>query len=195
MLDRSQPDLTSTTNFLREIHPIDESILSHYFSQFELISIPKKTILTAAGSTERYLYLVLEGFQKSFYLHEGKEYLMAFTYPPSFSGIPESFFNQNPSKYFLNTITDSQFLRISFENHEKLIQDYRPLETLFRKFLQLVLAGVIERHHELMAFDIRTRFRVFMDRSGHLVNKIPHKDIASYLRIDPTNFSKLLGEK
>jgi len=45
-----------------------------------------------------------------------------------------------------------------------------------------------------MAFNIETRFRHFMKRSPHLLNQIPHKDLASYLRINPTNFSKLLAK-
>ena len=61
---------------------------------------------------------------------------MFFAYPPSFSGIVESFLTQRPSKYFLETITDSSFLRISYAKHTELISKHRELETLFRKKLQ-----------------------------------------------------------
>lgn len=150
-----------------------------------MISEPEKT--------ERYLYFVKEGIQKSYYLNEGKQHVMFFAYTPSFSGVIESFLTQTPSKYYLETITDSKFLRLSYAKHNQLIQEHRELETLFRKITEFFLVGIIERHHELMAFNIETRFKRFVKRSPHLLNMIPQKDIASYLRIDPTNFSKLIN--
>jgi CRP-like cAMP-binding protein len=149
--------------------------------------------MTAAGETERYMYFVLKGIQKSYYLNEGKQHAIAFTYTPSFSGIPESFLTQTPSKYYLETLTESKFLRISFDKHQALMKEHREIETLFRKATELLLIGLAERHYELMALDIETRFKTFAKRSPHLINMISQKDIASYLRIDPTNLSKLLN--
>lgn len=179
--------------FLSEIHKVDDSILDEYISHWAEYVVPKKTIMTAPGETERYWYYVIEGIQKSYYLNENKQHIIAFTYPPSFSGIPESFFPQTPSKYFLETITDSKFLRISFEKHQQLMQEHREIETLFRKGTELLLIGVLQRYYELMAFDIETRFKVFVKRSPHLLKIISQKDLASYLRIDSTNFSKLIN--
>lgn len=149
--------------------------------------------MTAPGETERYMYFVLEGVQKSYYLNDGKEHVIAFTYAPSFSGIPESFLTQTPSNYFLETIADSSFLRISFEKHAQMMRDHREIETLFRKATELVLIGMVQRHYELMAFDINQRFKSFAQRSPHLFSMVSHKDIASYLRIESTNFSKLFN--
>ncbi|WP_298534903.1 Crp/Fnr family transcriptional regulator [uncultured Algibacter sp.] len=145
------------------------------------------------GHVERYLYFVNDGIQKSYYLNEGKQHVMFFAYSPSFSGIVESFLTQTPSKYYLETITDSSFLRISYTEHAKLIKMHRELECLFRKITESFLLGIIERHHELMAYNMETRFKTFAQRSPHLFNMIPQKDLSSYLRIDPTNFSKLIN--
>ena len=73
------------------------------------------------------------------------------------------------------------------------MQQHREIETLFRKATEYFLIGMMDRHYDLMAFDIETRFRHFAQRSVHLFNMVPHKDLASYLRIDSSNFSKLLN--
>lgn len=179
--------------FLLKIHPVNDNVLNEYVSHWKAYSAPKKTILTAPGETERYMYFVIEGIQKSYYLKNDKQHIIAFTYPPSFSGIPESFLTQSPSRYFLETITESTFMQISFEKHKQLMQEYREIETLFRKATESLLIGMVQRHYELMAFDIRQRFKTFAQRSPHLFNMVSHKDIASYLRIDSTNFSKLFN--
>ncbi|MDR8392640.1 cyclic nucleotide-binding domain-containing protein [Aliifodinibius sp. S!AR15-10] len=183
----------SLQEFLQQIHTVENEILEEYASQWDEYTEPRKTLVTEAGKTERYLYFVVEGIQRSYYINEGKEHVIAFTYPPSFSGIPDSFLVQKPSKYYLETITESRFLRLSYERHQQLMEKYRPIETLFRKAIERIFIGVLERHYELMAYTIEERFKAFMKRSPHLLNMVPHKDLASYLRIDPTNFSKLLS--
>ena len=179
--------------YLSNFHQVDDPVLEAYISHWSAYKLPRKTIMTAPGETERFFYFVIQGIQKSYYLNEDKQHVIAFAYAPSFSGIPESFFTQTPSRYFLETITDSQFLRLSHEKHQQLMKEYRPIETLFRKATEYLLVGVLQRQHELMAFDMETRFRLFVNRSAHLLNMISQKDIASYLRMDSTNFSKLMN--
>jgi len=193
MINRGMSSDTPIKAFLQSIHPVEDEILEEYLSHWKPCTVPRKTIITAEGETESHIYFVLEGIQKSYFLGERKMHIIAFAYPPSFSGIPESFFTQQPSRYFLETITDSEFIRLPYATHQELMQQYRPIETLYRKAIELVLTGVIQRQHELMAYSMEQRFRAFVERSAHLLNLIPHKDLASYLRIDPTNFSKLLG--
>ncbi|MCH2177038.1 MAG: Crp/Fnr family transcriptional regulator [Lentisphaeria bacterium] len=181
--------------YLTSINPnIDSEILQTYIDSWTEQQHPRKTILTEPGNTQKDLYFIFEGIQKSYFLNDGKEHIIAFTYAPSFSGIPESFFTQTPSKYYLETITNTKLLKISYDKHMELLQEHRPIETLFRLAAEKILFGLVHRHYELMALDIETRFKNFLQRSPHLLNQIPHKDLASYLRIDASNFSKLLGK-
>ncbi len=180
--------------YLKHFNPsIDPSLLELYLSHWTEQSFPRKHIITEEGKTQRDLYFVLEGIQKSYFLNDGKEYIIAFTYAPSFSGIPDSFFTQTPSRYYLESLTKTRVLKISYEQHMALLQEHRPIETLFRVATEQILFGFVQRYYELMAFNIETRFKTFLKRSPHLLNQVPHKDLAAYLRINPTNFSKLLG--
>lgn len=178
-------------SYLKKIYPIDEPVLEDYLSHWEYVAFKRKELITREGQTERYLYFVLDGIQRSFYIKDGKEYVITFTYHPSFSGIPESFLTQSPSRYFLECIISSKFFKISYEDQQKMMIKHREIETLSRKASEILLVGFLERHYELLSFSIEERFRAFSSRSPYLLNMIPHKYLASYLRIDPTNFSKL----
>ena len=193
MINSSNSGIEVMKEYLSQIHAVEEWILDDYIAHWNECSFPKNTLMTRQGETERYMYIVLEGIQKSYYLNDEKEHIIAFTYGPSISGIPESFLSQSPSDYFLATISDSKFLRISFEKHQELMEKHRSIETLFRKATELLLIGVLKRYYELMAFDIESRFKRFTARSPHLLQMVSQKDLASYLRIDPSNFSKLMG--
>lgn len=179
--------------FLSNIYEIPNEVLDEYISYWSEINVPKKTIITEPEKIERYIYFIQDGIQKSYYLNDGKEHIMFFAYNHSFSGVMESFLTQTPSKYYLETISDSKLIRLPYEKHIELLKRHRELETLFRKLTEQFLLGIIERHHQLMAFNTETRFKHFVKRSPHLLNMVPQKDIASYLRIDPTNFSKLIN--
>lgn len=178
---------------MSDIHQVEDNILDDYISLWKEYSAPKRHIMTAPGQTEKYCYYVKEGIQKSYSMVNDKQHIIAFAYAPSLSGVPDSFFTQTPSKFFLETITASQFLRISYQAHDKFMQENREIETLFRKALELFLVGEIQRHHELLAHGMEKRFTDFVKRSPHLLQLIPQKDLASYLKIDSTNFSKLIN--
>ncbi|MCD8540492.1 MAG: Crp/Fnr family transcriptional regulator, partial [Leadbetterella sp.] len=108
--------------------------------------------------------------------------------------IPESFSFQTPSHYFLTCLTDSEMNCISYEALQMLFDRSQPLERLFRKMTEFVLAGVINRHIELHSLTMEERYIAFCRRSPHLLQLVPHKYIASYLGMDPTNFSKLYNK-
>lgn len=153
----------------------------------------KGDFITLAGQTQRELYLVKSGAQMSYFDTENKTHVMAFTYPPNLCAIPESFQFQTPSKYFLTCLTDSELDYITFDELQKLFDQSQQIERLFRRMTEAVLAGMINRHIELHSMTIEERYKTFCQRSPHLLQLVPHKYIASYLGIDPTNFSKLFN--
>jgi CRP-like cAMP-binding protein len=154
----------------------------------------RKTILTAAGETEKHLYFVLEGLQRAFYIGDDqKEATIVFTYPPSFSGVADSFLTQTPSKCFFETLTTSKFLRTSYRQLEELMNKYPAIQQLVLKLTAFALKGVLERQIEIQCYSAEEKFRSLLKRSPHVLQIIPHKYLASYLGIDPATFSKLLG--
>lgn len=177
--------------FFKGIHNIPDDILEEYFQHWDEVSFKKGDFITREGETEKHLYYVIDGVQRSYYINDGKEYTIAFTYPPSFTGVPDSFYAQQPSRDFLQCVTDSKLKRISYEEHQQMLEKHREIETFFRKLTEQYLVGLLQRNHELMADTIEERFKKFTKRSPHLFKLVSHKQIASYLNIDPTNFSKL----
>lgn len=187
-------DTSSLEQFVQQINPLPSKDMQVLVSKWTPLTLKRKTILTAAGETEHYLYFVLEGVQHAFYLGEGnKEATVVFTYPPSFSGIADSFLTQTPSLFFLETITASRLLRISYTEVQQLMLSYPAIQQLFFKATSFALKGALERHIELQCFSNEEKFRTLLKRSPHILHLVPHKYLASYLGMDATNFSKLLG--
>lgn len=153
----------------------------------------KGDFITVPGQTQRELYFVKSGVQMSYFDSENKTHVIAFTYAPNLCAIPESFSFQIPSKYFLTCLTDSEFEYITYDDLQNLFDQSQQIERLFRRMTEAVLVGMINRHIELHSMAIAERYKTFCQRSPHLLQIVPHKYIASYLGIDPTNFSKLFN--
>ena len=158
------------------------------------VSYKRKTVITAAGDTERYAYFVLDGLQRAFCLAEGeRDVTLVFSYTGSFAGIIDSFFLQQPSRYYFETLTHSSFLRITYADIRRLAETYPLIARWIHLSTVHALAGIMERHVEALSLDAGQKFRRLLSRSPHVPQLIPHKYLASYLGIDPATFSKLLG--
>lgn len=153
----------------------------------------KGDFITVPGQVQKELYFVKSGVQMSYFDADEKTHVVAFTYFPNLCAIPESFSFQTPSKYFLTCLTNSELEYITFDELQKLFDQSQQLERLFRRMAEFVLAGIINRHIELHSLTIEERYKTFCQRSPHLLQLVPHKYIASYLGINPTNFSKLFN--
>jgi CRP-like cAMP-binding protein len=178
---------------LGPLKPEEWEAFSAVWTEFEC---KRKTILTAAGETEKFLYFVVDGLQRAYYIgNDNQEGTIVFTYPPSFSGVADSFLTQTPSKYFFETLTASKFLRTSYKQIGELMQQYAGIQSMILRTTAFALKGVLERQIELQCFSAEEKFRTLLKRSPHVLQLIPHKYLASYLGIDPATFSKLLGSK
>ncbi len=178
---------------LSVIHPVEEAAWEDFRSIWTTVSYKRKEVVTAAGEVERYLYWVIDGVQRGFHLHDQKEATVVFTYPGSFSGIIDSFLLQRPSRYFLETLTSSHFLRASYQQVEACRLQHPSIAELMYKALAFTTSGILERQIELMVYSAEEKFRTLLKRSPHILQLVPHKYLASYLGIDATTFSKLLG--
>ncbi|PHN07383.1 Crp/Fnr family transcriptional regulator [Flavilitoribacter nigricans] len=190
-----EKDLRSLRQFLEAIHPVSDELWQDLQACWQPVVFKRKTILTAAGETERYLYFVTEGIQRAFYLgpDDRREATVIFTYPPSFSGVADSFLTQTPSTFYLETLTASRLLRIGHDSYQELLVKHPAFKDLTFHFMAQVIKGILVRQAEIQCFTAEEKFRSFLTRSPHMLNLVPHKYLASYLSIDPSTFSRLLA--
>jgi CRP-like cAMP-binding protein len=187
-------DSAPLRNFIAQLYPLKDEELDVFCDNWQPIECKRKTILTAAGETERYLYFVVEGVQRAFYIGEEKqEATVVFMYPPSFGGIADSFLTQTPSAFFYETLTRSCLLRTSYKQTAELTERYPAIQRMILQLAGYVIKGLLTRQVELQCYSAEEKFRALLKRSPHVLQLIPHKYLASYLGLDATTFSKLLG--
>jgi len=185
--------MTELQIFLNRFHPISET----EFLAIQSLLKPKRFLkgedVVVPGQVQRELYFVRSGVQFASFDAGNKMHVIAFTYFPGLCAVPGSFSLQKPSTCYVTCLTDSEMDALQYDDLEHLFDEFPAIERLFRKLSEHVLSGMIDRHIELHALTIEERFREFCKRSPHLLQLVPHKHIASYLGMNPTNFSKLFN--
>lgn len=172
---------------------VEEDAFAAFVAPWTRVSYKRKQLITREGETEKYLYLVLGGVQRAFCTHKGKEVTLVFSYTGSFSGIIDSYFLQRPSLFGLEALTETHCLRMHYSEMKVLMQNHRSIETWVRLALTSVLSDTLQRQAEIMSCSAEEKFTALLKRSPHVLNMVPHKYLASYIGVDPTNFSKMLG--
>lgn len=154
----------------------------------------RKELITAAGNIEKHLYFVTEGVQRVYYFDEyNREATLVFTYAPSFGGVLDSLLLQRPSRYFYETLTASTFLKAQHIDLQRLMDMYPAVATMVHHGVAHALSGVLERQVELQCFSSEDKFKKLLQRSPHILQLVPHKYLANYIGVDPTNFSKMVN--
>jgi len=179
---------------INNIHPLSEEDFEQFYALLKPFSAKRKEVLTFAGTEEKYLYFVVEGLQRMYYLDEqNREATLLFTYAGNFGGVLDSMMNRHPSKFYYETLSPSTFLRASFQQIELLAKTNPNIELLLRKGLTGALSGVLERLVEIQCFSSEEKFKQLLQRSPHILQIVPHKYLANYIGIDVSNFSKLVN--
>ena len=181
-------------NTINNIHPLKEDDFEQFYALLKPFSAKRKEVLTPAGTEEKYLYFVIEGLQRMYYLDEqNREATLIFTYSGNFGGVLDSMMNHKPSRFYYETLSPSTFLRASFQQVEKLAQNNPDIHLLLQKGLIGAFSGVLERLVEIQCFTSEQKFRQLLQRSPHILQLVPHKYLANYIGIDASNFSKLIN--
>jgi CRP-like cAMP-binding protein len=194
ILKKNPDPIAQLKQLVDTVHPLDDKHWTALAAIWRPFTAKRKEIITVAGEKEKYLYFVVEGVQRVYYFdEEGREATLVFTYPPSFGGVLDAMLLQQPSRYVYETLTSSVFLRALYTDLEQLMGSSIDIATMIRIGLANAMSGLLERLVEVQSFSSEDKFRKLMQRSPHLLQLVPHKYIANYLGIDPTNFSKLIN--
>lgn len=183
--------LGKTLEYLNPLTPEGRNDFLDIWSEYR---VKRKDIITAAGEVEKYLYFVTDGVQRIVYQDDqNRESTLVFSYAPSFGGSISSFFLQKPSAYTYEALTPSAFLRAPFEAVNTCMQKHLCISEVIRIGITQAFSGLLERMVELQCYSSEEKFRQLLNRSPHILTLVPHKYLANYLGIDPTNFSKLIN--
>ena len=169
--------------------PADE--LEALINSIEVRSVDKKVRLTDVNETEKYLYFVIKGLARKFFLKGKEEVITQIAREGELISSSVSYFSGMPSGYVIETIEPTTFYSLHHDRAEQLYLRYPKLERLSRLVITELFLQKEKWELERIRFSTKERFLRFMTENPELFQRVPQKYLASYLNIKPETFSRL----
>ena len=161
-------------------------------SKIELKNYKAKTVILHAGEICKHSYFVKSGILRSFNINDNiVEHVLQFACEDWWIGDMYSLISQKPGNLFIEVNEDAEVALLSKENQEELYHEIPKLERFFRILIENSLVAHQERLMDNLSLTAEERFEKFCSKYPTLIQKVPQKQIASYIGVTPEFFSKM----
>ncbi|WP_430400073.1 Crp/Fnr family transcriptional regulator [Flavobacterium sp.] len=161
-------------------------------SKIEIKHYKAKTVLLNAGDICKHSYFVNSGILRSFNINDNiVEHVLQFACEGWWIGDMYSLITQKPGNLYVEVNEDAEVVLLSKENQEELFQEIPKLERFFRILTENSLVANQERLMDNLSLSAEERFEKFCSKYPTLIQKVPQKQVASYIGVTPEFFSKM----
>ena len=171
---------------------LTEKECDFFLSKTSTKKIKAKTALLSAGEIANCTYFVNSGIIRSFNINDNIiEHVLHFACEGWWIGDMYSYISEKPGNLFIEVIEDAEVVIITKENHQILYNEIPKLERFFRILAENSLVAHQERLMDNLSLTAEERFEKFCSKYPTLIQKVPQKQIASYIGVTPEFFSKM----
>jgi len=166
-------------------------VLTHFAPILERVTFPKGVLLQEAGKVCSRLYLVEEGILRAYYYKEDKDITAHFAFSQEAITAPDSFITGRPTRYYLESLEESRAYAVDNFKLEGYLKEHPELESLARRFTQVIYLELLQRLESLMFLSAQERYENLLDRNPQLIRRVSLGHIASYLGISRETLSRI----
>lgn len=171
---------------------LDSNEQDYFLSLLQFKHIKRKDFLLQANEVIKTENFITKGCVRTYTIDSnGTEHIVMFGIEGWWVGDMYSFLTQLPANYFIDALEDTELLQISKSNLEKLYERVPKFERFFRIILQNAFIAQQQRINQNLSFTAEQRYLYFIQKYPSLEQRIPQKQIASYLGITPVFLSML----
>ncbi|AZB23160.1 Crp/Fnr family transcriptional regulator [Chryseobacterium bernardetii] len=173
----------------------------HHFSQkeiemvkeyFEPVSFSKNTVIEAAGKVPDYLYYIVSGYLRLFYMDQnGNEVTTHINCPPGFFTSYSHFISRTVSEHNVECITACELLRITKKDLDYLVNESQGMKDFSISVFQQSIAYNENRSRELSALNAEERYLKLLKDYPEIIQHVPIQYIASFLGMKPESLSRI----
>jgi CRP-like cAMP-binding protein len=169
---------------------LSDQELAEIARNFRKKSVQKNEYLLRQGDVCKDLIFVQSGCLRLYYIHDGIEISVWFSFKDSSAIEIYSFISQSPSDYFIQAIEDSEILYLSKPLLNKLYEMHPKMQGMMRKFWEDVIINLVDRFTALQRDPAEKRYHDLLKKPPYLQN-IPQKYLASFIGVTPTSLSRI----
>ncbi len=181
---------------LNGLPPLSDAEIEQISNYFEYEKVRRKRVVLDLDEPSTNVYYVISGCMRLFYKDDGNEEYTVFFGPQDYWIADfDGFINQKTTKMMVDSIVDTEYMTLSYENRAEMFRKFPVMETYFRDLLEKNAAFMQNKQILDKKHDARERYDDFCDIYPMLVGRVKDKHVASYIGVTPEFFSKMINSK
>lgn len=177
--------------FIENISPMTDSDWQFFSSKLEEVALKKNAVLLEFGAVENHLYFITKGIVRLYVPMEEDDLTFGFVFENEFVTGYDSFLTHTPSKYQIETLTDTVLWKISHKDLEEVYERTNSGNIIGRKMAENMFLIKSNRELSLLCKTAEERYLDLFSDRPKLLRQIPLKYIASYIGVTPQALSRI----
>jgi len=171
---------------------LGEADLTALESQLSIVDRQKGEFLLHQGVKEMEQYFLLDGILKRVVTNpKGKRMILRFTEPRDMETSYAAWRLQTPTPYSIVAVTKARVAKLSLPQWVEFMEKIPPLKASFNYEVMSLMSEIMAHTITLHLLDAPGRVQRFLRKHPELVDKLPQKELASYLNISSETLSRL----
>jgi CRP-like cAMP-binding protein len=182
--------LTALFAHLDSIQPLSDELRKRLTSDIEIVEVNKKHLLLREGERNDYLFVVLKGMLRSYYIRDGEEITNRFMVERHIVVSVNAFYARKAGYEFIEATEDSVLARIHYDKLQRLYRDFVTFNFTARVLTEHYLTITEERLFLLRKQKAEERYKYFLAHYPELLQRASLGHIASYLGMNLETLSR-----
>jgi len=183
--------ITGIFNFLNQHTTVTEAEFQFLMTKTAIHNFNKKDKITEIAEVENRIFYIGKGLVRKFFYRDDEEVITQFVKEGSLISSTASFFSRKPSQYIIEAIEPTTAFSINYDELESIYALGNKREKIGR-----IITTHFLLQQEILLMDnirltVKERFKKFMNENPDLVQRVPQKQLASYLNIKQETFSRM----
>ncbi|WP_339713691.1 cyclic nucleotide-binding domain-containing protein [uncultured Kriegella sp.] len=156
------------------------------------LSVNRNEYVKEGNSIDSNIYFIVNGSLRIFVIDETEEHTIRLGYRNNIIAALDSFITNRPSDLYIQALKKTKLKVVGKEAFLHFIENSPENSSLWRTVLGELIYQQMERERDILTSSPDERYRRVLERSPQLFQEIPHKYIASYLRMAPETLSRII---
>ena len=164
--------------------------LNEIHKHLSILEMDKESLLIREGQLSNYVFYLISGAVRSFYIKDGVEVNTGFSFEGEMEGSFQNFLNK-PSKETLQVMEKCRLISINMNTLRPLLKSNIQVSNFVRIIIEEYTAFLEDRLFSLQYMSSMERYLYLIESNPEIFQRIPLTYIASYLGITRETLSRL----
>jgi CRP-like cAMP-binding protein len=179
-------------SFLERFGKLSRRLKTRIRQKGKRMFFKKDVLIVKEGTMNEHLYFIVKGLARGFYYGKNDKEISAwFLGENNLIALAQSYYLKQPSRESIQALEDCELIRFSYYDLDRIYEDFPTFERFGRLWTMAYNFKWYNHAQELKNGTVEDRYKSLMQEDPSIIERVPKKYIASYLKTTPTHLSTI----